>query len=249
MVDLNNVVQGLSKSGAVSGFAGGLAGTALAGALSGKKGKKMAKSALKVGALAAVGGLAYTAYQRYRQNDPQSRGTAPAGAPAGPTGGDLPATPHSLPQPAYQGTDPLQRWSNIRQEQFESVIAPSAGTASGAMLLIRAMIAAAAADGHMDQGEQDRIFDETRRLDLAAEDKAVLFDELRNPLSLEQLVTQVPNPETGLEVYAASLVAIDETRQEGRDYLRRLAAALELPSALVTSLHAQAEFARRDQAA
>jgi uncharacterized membrane protein YebE (DUF533 family) len=86
-------------------------------------------------------------------------------------------------------------------------------------------------------------------MDLAAEDKAVLFDELRNPLSLEQLVSQVPNPETGLEVYAASLVAIDETRQEGRDYLRRLAAALELPSTLVTSLHAHAEFARQDQAA
>ena len=32
-----------------------------------KKGKKMAKGALKVGALAAVGGLAYKAYQGYRQ--------------------------------------------------------------------------------------------------------------------------------------------------------------------------------------
>ncbi|MGD2032203.1 MAG: tellurite resistance TerB family protein [Gammaproteobacteria bacterium] len=249
MVDLNNVVQGLSKSGAVSGFAGGLAGTALAGALSGKKGKKMAKSALKVGALAAVGGLAYTAYQRYRQNDQQARGPAPSAVHAGPGAGDIPGTPHSLPRPAYHRTDPVQRWNNIHREQFESVIAHSDGATSGSMLLIRAMIAAAAADGHMDQGEQDRIFDETRRMDLAAEDKAVLFDELRNPLSLEQLVSQVPNPETGLEVYAASLVAIDETRQEGRDYLRRLAAALELPSTLVTSLHAHAEFARQDQAA
>jgi uncharacterized membrane protein YebE (DUF533 family) len=250
MVDLNNVVQGLSKSGAVSGFAGGLAGTALAGALSGKKGKKMAKSALKVGALAAVGGLAYTAYQRYRQNDQQARAAAPSTPHArSGGGGEVPGTPRPLPQPAYHRTDPLQRWNNLHREQFESVIAHSDGATSGSMLLIRAMIAAAAADGHMDQGEQDRIFDETRRMDLAAEDKAILFDELRNPLSLEQLVSQVPNPETGLEVYAASLVAIDETRQEGRDYLRRLAAALQLPSTLVTSLHAQAEFARQDQAA
>ena len=60
-MNLNNIVQGLSKSGAVSGFAGGLAGRALVGAMSGKKGRKMAKSALKVGALAAVGGLAYNA--------------------------------------------------------------------------------------------------------------------------------------------------------------------------------------------
>ena len=144
MVDLNNVVQGLSKSGAVSGFAGGLAGTALAGALSGKKGKKMAKSALKVGALAAVGGLAYTAYQRYRQNDQQARGPAPSAVHAGPGAGDIPGTPHSLPRPAYHRTDPVQRWNNIHREQFESVIAHSDGATSGSMLLIRAMIAAAA---------------------------------------------------------------------------------------------------------
>ena len=69
MVDLNNIVKGLSRSGALGGFAGGLAGSAVAGALSGKKGIKVARSALRVGALAAIGGLAYTAYQRYRQNN------------------------------------------------------------------------------------------------------------------------------------------------------------------------------------
>ena len=64
MLNLNNIVQGLSRSGAVSGFAGGLPGTAVAGALMGKKGRKMAKSALKLGGMAAVGGLAYAAYQQ-----------------------------------------------------------------------------------------------------------------------------------------------------------------------------------------
>ena len=50
-----------------SGAAGGLLGGALSGGLltllTGKRGKKLAKSALKVGGLAAVGGPAYMAYE------------------------------------------------------------------------------------------------------------------------------------------------------------------------------------------
>jgi hypothetical protein len=65
-MDFNKIIQGLSSSGAVSGFAGGLAGSALVGAVSGKKGKKVAKGALKVGALAAVGGLQLRFQRRHK---------------------------------------------------------------------------------------------------------------------------------------------------------------------------------------
>ncbi len=236
MVNLNSIVQGLSKSGAVSGFAGGLAGTALAGALSGKKGKKVAKSALKVGALAAVGGLAYTAYQRYQQN-----GATRAAPPVPATARTMGAT-----GPALQAG--ANRWDNIGRERFESVVAEES-TSSGGLLLVRAMIAAAAADGHMDSAEQARIFGETERMDLAPEEKAQLFDELRHPLSLAELVQQVHNPETAVEVYAASLVAIDESQSEGQAYLRDLAAALELPDELVASVHSEVRLAQQDKAA
>jgi uncharacterized membrane protein YebE (DUF533 family) len=231
MLNLNNIVQGLSRSGAVSGFAGGLAGTAVAGALMGKKGRKMAKSALKLGGMAAVGGLAYAAYQQYQQ------GQAPT------------PTPVSGPAPAASGASTASaRWEHIDRERFESVVAET-NARSGGLLLVRAMIAAATADGHMDQGEQARIFDKVQSLDLAPEEKAALFDELRHPLALDQLVAQVSDPETSVEVYAASLVAIDETRAEGQAYLRRLAAALELPENLVAAVHQQADLARRDRAA
>ncbi len=244
MVDLNKLINGLSKSGAVSGFAGGLAGTAVAGALSGKKGKKMAKSALKVGALAAVGGLAYTAYKRYREGDAANAGaSAGTGAAGRPIGRHIPYTDSTVAPAANN------RWDGIGVERFESVVADTGSNSAGGLLLVRAMIAAASADGHMDSQERERIFSEAQRLELNPQEKAALFDELREPLSIHQLVSRVPNPETAIEVYAASLVAIDETRPEARDYLRLLADALELPAALVASMHAQASTSRRVEAA
>lgn len=252
MVDLNNIVQGLSRSGAVSGFAGGLAGTALAGALTGKKGKKIAKSAVKVGALAAVGGLAYTAWQRHQQ---QSGNGTRAGS------GHRPAPHEAVPGPGYVGNHPYPTgtqnpvayggsadWDHLDRRRFEAGIDERSGPAGG-LLLVRAMIAAAAADGHMTPDEQDRIFREAGRLNLNPEEKATLFDELRHPLSLDDLARQVPNPETALEVYAASLVAVDETRPEAHAYLRQLAQTLQLPESLVQSLHAQADAARQAEAA
>lgn len=227
-MDLNQIIKGLSSSGAVSGFAGGLAGSALVGAVSGKKGKKMAKGALKVGALAAVGGLAYTAYQRYRQNSPAltSAGQAQAGT-------ALPADNSA--------------WSNITEQRFAAVAENPDG--AGSILLLRAMIAAAASDGHMDSDEQNRVFDEAEKLNLSQQDKARLFDELRSPRSLQQIVAEVGNPETAVEVYAASLIAIDERRPEGQAYLRSLALALELPEELVTSVHEQVATAQQDAVA
>ncbi|MEM9402685.1 MAG: tellurite resistance TerB family protein [Pseudomonadota bacterium] len=213
-VNLNNIVQGLSKSGAVSGFAGGLAGSALVGAMSGKKGRKMAKSALKVGALAAVGGLAYNAYQQYRQNNiPAAAGGQSAGTTA------RPAAPE------------------ISLERFDAV---TDNKDSGGLLIVRAMIAAAASDGHLDAEEQQRVFGEVENLELSREEKAMLFDELRSPLSMSDIVAQVSEPEVAIEVYAASLLAIDESRSEAQAYLGSLALALELPRNLVDSIHHQA---------
>jgi uncharacterized membrane protein YebE (DUF533 family) len=226
-MDINKLLQGVASSGALSGFAGGLAGSALVGAVSGKKGKKVAKGALKVGALAAVGGLAYTAYQRYRERTPAAELSNADGSRALPaTGGD---------------------WGHIPKQRFEAIADGEAS--AGPLLLIRAMIAAAASDGHMDSDEQSRVFDEAQKLNLSPQEKAALFDELRRPLNMQQLVAAVDSPELAVEVYAASLVAIDESREEGATYLRALALALELPPQLVSSLHEQVAAAGDEGAA
>ena len=217
MTDFNKLIGGLTSSGALSGFAGGLAGGALGGALTSKKGRKIAGSAVKYGAVAAVGGLAYSAYRRYQQN-------------ASATGG---AT--------------SQTWTGIGEERFTAAIENDGD--SGALLIVRAMIAAAFADGHLDDDEKNRIFGELERRQLSPAEKASLFDELRNPLTMSQLVAQVGSPEMAAEVYAASLVAIDETSPDGQLYLRTLASALSIPDELSASIYEQVEIARSEERA
>lgn len=213
MTNLNKLIGSLGSSGAVTGFAGGLAGSVLGGALVGKKGRKMAGTALKYGAAAAVGGLAYSAYQRYQQD-------APAENP------------------------PESAWQGIGEERFVDAIGDGSG--SNGLLLVRAMIAAGNADGHLDSDEQSRIFTEVGRMNLSSADKALLFDELTNPRGIAEIARQASSPELAAEVYAASLIAIDETTADAHLYLRALALALDLPKELVTSIHEEASHSRTE---
>ena len=229
MKDLNQIINGLTKSGLLSGLAGGLAGGTLAGALTSKKGRKMGKSVLKVGALAAVGGVAWKAYQAYSQ-----RSHSPHNA-------QHPANPQAAPRPAGARFETTP--AAIPQERFEAVAADVPDN-PGQMLLLRAMISAAYADGHIDHAEKQRIFDQVEQMDLSTEDKALLFDELRHPMALNTLVRLIPDRETGIEVYAAALLAIDQSQAASIGYLRQLAGSLQLPDELVQSLHEEVATAK-----
>lgn len=111
------------------------------------------------------------------------------------------------------------------------------------LLMIRAMIAAAHADGHLDAREQARIFERVDQMGLANDEKAMLFDELRRPLGLLELVELTPDLEAGAEVYAASLMAVDPDQPVSQRYLAELARRLELPADLVSAVHAEAQSA------
>jgi uncharacterized membrane protein YebE (DUF533 family) len=128
----------------------------------------------------------------------------------------------------------------LTQQQFEQVIQDESHD-TGQMLMLRAMITAANADGHIDEDERQQIYQQVDNFDLTVKDKASLFDELRRPLSLQELVKAVPNSQTAIEVYAASLLAIDEQQSASQDYLSRLASSMFLPPELVKAVHAQAE--------
>ncbi len=94
--------------------------------------------------------------------------------------------------------------------------------------LVRAMIAAAKADGQIDSGERDRIFKRLETMPLSAEEKAFVFDELSSPLDIEAVVARADTPEHAAEIYAASLVAMVPDTPEERTYLASLAARLKL---------------------
>lgn len=106
-----------------------------------------------------------------------------------------------------------------------------------ALLMLRAMIQAAKADGQIDGQEMDRI---TGKLDEAGEDHAArdfVLKELRGPVDVAALARDVQSTQEGAEIYAASLMAIEIDSQAERDYLGRLAQALGLAAPAVAHIH------------
>ena len=76
-MDFNKIVSGLSSSGVLGGFAGGAVGGAL---MNNKKVRKHTGTLLKVGGIAALGGVAWKAYQGYTANQIKDN-EAPAAEP------------------------------------------------------------------------------------------------------------------------------------------------------------------------
>ena len=213
MFDPKILLNRFVNSGIAGGFAGGLAGGLLGNALTGKKAKKYAGSALKLGGAAVIGGVAYNAWQNYQR--------AKAGAPgsqetAGPTevGAFFPARDDT------QGANDLS------------------------ILLARAMIAAAKADGQIDSRESQSILNHINSSDLPSESKAFLFDAYSKPLDLVSLCEAVDSPEHGAEVYAASLLMVDPPSPAERIYLDSLARELKLEAGLVGEIQATLEADR-----
>lgn len=246
-MDLSKLVGGLSKSGALSGFMGGVAGGGLTSMIASKKGRKVGKGVLKVGALAAVGGLAWKAYQSYSTNkaDPAAQAQQGQVNPANQYSqanqtralGDNTYTPSGVHSSNNQNAKFDFRPAVLPQQAFEEVVQED--NEQGQMILMRAMIAAAHADGHIDNEERQRIFAQVETMDLSVPEKAMLFDELRRPLSLTELVQQVPNAQTGIEVYAASASAIDTSQASSQTFLNELSQQLCIPAELVDSIHQQ----------
>ena len=67
MVDMNKLL-GQFLGNIASGLAGGMAGGLASSLLTSKSGRILGKNALKLGGVAAVGTLAFTAYQPYNSN-------------------------------------------------------------------------------------------------------------------------------------------------------------------------------------
>lgn len=181
---------------ALTGAAGLAAGMLLGGGNPGK----LVGNAVKLGAVAAVGGLAYKAWQNYQQNQP---GAAPA------------ASQDAFIPPAADGQ---------AQEQLGKT-------------LVRAMIAAAKADGRIDGDEKEAIFARLETMSLSSEEKAWVFDELSSPLDINAVAARADTPEIASEIYAASLVAISADTASERAYLDALAGKLRLEPGLVEEIH------------
>jgi len=173
---------------------GALAAGGLAFLLGTRSGRRLTGSALKIGGLAALGGVAYQAYKN------------------------------------WQGAD-----QNVRP--VHELVGSDADTRS--RLLLRAMVAAAKADGHIDADEQMRIEAEIEKMGLERVDVELLKDEIRRPLDTDALAAAVPDKEAAAEVYLLSRVIVDAQNDVEKAYLQELAWKLGLKPEEVDSLESQ----------
>lgn len=194
-----------------SGGMGGFAGGAAAGGLLGLLlGGKKRGGILSHGGAAVLGALAHRAWQNYQA------GQAPASAP--------PAT--------------LQDAGAV-DARFLPAAAPAAGGEPFELALIRAMIGAARADGHIDAVERARIFEQVEKAGLDAEAKAFVFDTIEAPLTVGDVAASASTPEQASELYLVSRLAVDPDHPAERAYLQALAHRLRLPPELVAHLDRQ----------
>lgn len=108
---------------------------------------------------------------------------------------------------------------------------------SKATLILEAMINAAKADGAIDQGEISRITGRLESEGAAPEAREFIGQEMLKPMDMDALIRRARTPQAAVEVYAASLLAIEVDTPAERDYLRRLAGGLGLAPSIVQRVH------------
>ncbi|GAA4174506.1 tellurite resistance TerB family protein [Shinella granuli] len=185
-----------------------LATIAIAGVLLGTDGGR--KVAGSALKLGSLAAIAGLGYQAYKN---YKSGQNPVETTQG-------ATPELLPPPTDSGFH------------------PEAVSTDFALILVRAMIAASRADGHIDEAERARIMDKLKVSGLGADAAQFLEDELANPVDLDAIIAAAKTEEQRVELYTASRLAIEPKSRAERGYLDLLAGRLGLPDALVDHIEA-----------
>lgn len=106
--------------------------------------------------------------------------------------------------------------------------------------ILRAIVAAAKADGHIDDRERQLIDGEIAKLTGDVELQGWLDRELAKPLDPAEVARAATSEEMAAEMYLASLLMIDETNFMERAYLDELGRQLSLDVGLKAELEAQA---------
>jgi uncharacterized membrane protein YebE (DUF533 family) len=220
----------------LGGLLSGAMGTSR-GFKSGHHGKGLLTGAAGVAAI----GLAIEAFEHFtgQKNEatqpagmPQAPGipsqapppmNRPDGAPLPPP---MPAAPGALP-PSAPPAMPQTVGTSSEQKMSET----------DAILMIRAMIAAAYADGMLDKDEIKNIMDKMESAGLDSEERQFILKELSNPAGIDVIIGQVNTPAMAQQVYAVSLMAIEVDMEKEKEYLNTLAKRLFLTDAIVAGIH------------
>jgi uncharacterized membrane protein YebE (DUF533 family) len=188
-------------------------------------------SLLSSGAALGLAGVAMEAVEHFMDKSKTSASKIPpsgpppiqTSAPSQPSKAPGASTPPPPPDATVAAPPPPPPSASVGSE---SVDATEAG--QDAVLLIRAMIAAANADGVIDEEENNRILKKLETVDLSDQEHSFIVKELLSPAGLEDIVSQVKSPEMAKMVYTVSLLAIEVDTEAERAYMKTLAQQLSL---------------------
>ncbi|HSP57308.1 MAG TPA: tellurite resistance TerB family protein [Halomonas sp.] len=234
-VDVQGMLEGLSKQfggGQSSGGkpAGGssgsgfdvkslLGGGALGMLVGSSRGRKLGGKALKYGALAGVGALAWKAWQNSQANSQTATPTS-----------TQTATPQANATLSSNQGEPVERLGGEASEQRS-------------LELLQALIMAARADGHVDASEQGLLTEQIDAMGADSELHGWVEQQFKAPLDAEALARQADSPQAAREMYLVSVAVIDEQNPMERAWLDQLAKALKLETTVVEELERQARAA------
>lgn len=109
--------------------------------------------------------------------------------------------------------------------------------------MIQVMIAAASADGTLDEQEEKAILDKLRDVELSQEEKMFMLEELHHPKDIATLAAGVSNPSTTKVMYMLAVAAIAIDTEAERNWLDELARSLRLSPAVQKFIEEQKETA------
>jgi len=186
--------------GLLSGFGGGVAtGGALGLLLGNKKARKVGGKVAMYGGLAALGVIAYKAYNNWQAQNVKT---------------------------AYGEPQTIDRLPAQQVEEHS-------------LAILKALVAASKADGHVDVKERQLLEQELSKLTNDLELRRWFEAELNKPLDPADVARAAKTTEMAAEMYIASVLMVDEENFMERSYLGELARQLNLDPALKSELETQ----------
>jgi len=167
-------------------------------------GRRVTGSALKIGSLAAIGGIGWKAYQNW------------------------------VTQKETIDKEVEEMASSAKIIPINEL--DEAGANERSQILLKAMIAAAKSDGHINKKEVAAIDEQIKKLGLTGDVASLMQAEIGKPLDVKEIAALAENSATASEIYLVSAVVTDKENSMEKEYLDSLAKAMKLPEGLVEQL-------------
>ena len=144
---------------------------------------------------------------------------------------------------AYQT---YQSWHGIRSTKPEEPGTPVSKLAGEeaekrSRILLKAMIAAAKADGHIDDEERAKILEQAKASEIDEMTVKFFEEQLQAPVDAKAIAAEVDSKETAAEIYLVSRLVIDVANNQEKAYLQELSSSLGLESEFVKQLERRFE--------